>query len=154
MLDCLVNGAEKVYGFEIDQRLISWAKRCFQKLDIPESRYEFIDLTQPLPDLPRADIIYCIAMFMHLPFWQACRYFRWIHDILAPDGEAHLQFYQKPGKNWTMFWRGVPGSDDDSVATVRLHHELERAGFKILDKHLAEGEGVLPLWQMYRLGKL
>jgi SAM-dependent methyltransferase len=153
MLDCLTNGAEKVIGFEVDLKLLRRARRSFKAMGIPKDKYGFIDLSAPLPAIPAADIIYCVAMFMHLPFWQACRYFAWINDSLKPGGEAHLQFYQKAGENWTMFWNGVAHSQGDNVNTIRLHHELERAGLVIKGKHQAEGEGILPVWQMYRCVK-
>jgi SAM-dependent methyltransferase len=155
MLDCLINGAKKVYGFEINSELIRQAQESFKELGVPESCYEFIDLSQSLPELPEADVIYSVALFMHIPFWQALRYFRWIYKSLAPDGEAHLQFYQKPGEKWTMFWDGFAGSvpGGDRVTTIRLHNELERIGFNIESTHMAEGKGVLPLWQMYKCVK-
>lgn len=158
MLDCIINGAEKVIGFDIDGKLLDDAELSFQELGIDKGLYDFFNLSDfgsqwAKGGYPQADIIYCLAMFMHLPFWQACRYFRWMHQTLVPGGEAYLQFYQAPGSAETMFWNGVNGSHGDNVTTIRLHNELERAGFSILDRHLAEGEGVLPVWQMYRLGK-
>lgn len=158
MLDCIANGAKRVIGFDIDGKLLGDAGRSFRELGIDKDLYDFFNLADfdsqsAKGGYGQADIIYCLAMFMHVPFWQACRYFRWIHRSLAADGEAHLQFYQAPGDDETMFWNGIIGSNGDNVTTVRLHNELERAGFTILDRHLAEGKGVLPVWQMYRMGK-
>lgn len=154
MLDCLRKGAEYVAGMEVDRDLISRAIRSFNKLEIPPQKWMFWslgDLGHIHNDSPKADIIYSLAMFMHISFWQACSWFRWIARNLAPGGEAHLQFYQA-GDGMTMFWGGLPtcphGGDD--VLTVRMEHELDRAGLRILGKHLAVGPGMLPVWQMYR----
>jgi len=150
MLDCLINGAKEVIGFEIDSKLIKRATRSFQKLGVQSSLYSFIDLSAPAQALPKADIVYSVAVFMHIPFWQAVRYFQWIYETLVPGGEAHLQFNQGHDFLETKFWCGTTEGRVDSVSTIRLDHELERAGLIIESKHLAEGEGVLPVWQMYR----
>jgi SAM-dependent methyltransferase len=153
MLDCLINGAQKVIGVEINDALIEQARRSFRELAIPETSYEFLNIADLPPDFPRVDLVYCVAMFMHIPFWQAVRYFQWIHEALIPGGEAHLQFHQVDGAGMTMFWDGTTEGKGDSVSTIRLDHELERAGLIIKEKRLAEGAGVLPVWQLYRCVK-
>jgi SAM-dependent methyltransferase len=148
MLECLLNGAKKVVGFEINSDLIERAETSFQELGVQSNLFCFISSYTASQTVLKADIVYSIALFMHLPFWQASRYFQWIYEVLKPDGEAHLQFYQVDGI--TMFWDGTTEGKGDSVSTIRLDHELERTGLKIESKHLAEGDGVLPVWQMYR----
>ena len=155
MLDCLRKGAPEVHGFEVDKSLIDRAWESFEKLGIPFRQYSFkcVDELDDM-ELPKADIIYSLATFMHIPFWQACSWFRWIARNLALGGEAHLQFYQA-GNGRTMFWGGLATSPPcgDDVSDVRLHHELDRAGLRVIGKHLAEGPGILPVWQMYRCVK-
>lgn len=155
VLDCIKRGATAAYGFEVDGGLLRLARDSFSSLGVPTEKYMLLDLASyQITKLPQADIIYSLAVFMHLPFWQACRQFRWIAEHLAPGGEAHLQFYQS-GNGRTMFWGGLaitPHGGDD-VSDVRLHHELDRAGLKVIGKHLAEGPGILPVWQMYRCVK-
>ena len=153
MLDCIVNGAEKVVGFEVAPELIRRARTSFKELGVPMGRYEFIDLSRPTPSIPAPDIVYSIAVFMHIPFWQAIRYFQWIYETLPPVGVAHLQFYQEASSGMTMFWNGIAGSLGDAVTTIRLDNELERVGFTIKSKRLAEGDGILPVWQMYECVK-
>ncbi len=154
MADCLANGVRMIHGIEVNDSLLAMARRSFQALGMDEDRYRFHN-TLVMPPLEDIDIVYCVAVFMHLPFWQAGRYFRWIHQVLRPGGEAHVQFYQPRDKNWTMFYDGFVGAPvgGDHVSTVRMENELSRAGFEIMDKFLAEGDGVLPVWQMYRLVK-
>jgi len=153
MLDCIVNGAARVIGLEMGQPLVSMARASFRELGVPDDRYQLIDLFES-PNgptgLPKADIIYCLAMLMHIPFWQACRYFRWMRQSVAPAGEVHLQFYRQPGSTTTMFWDGFKGAvhGGDHVSNIRLHHELERAGLKVVETHVADAP--LPVWEMYR----
>ena len=142
MADCLHNGAEKVYGFEIDTELISIARRSFQELGILPERFEFIDISKPLPELPQADLAYCMTLFMHIPHWQGLRYFQWLYEILKPGGEAHLQFHQVD--DVTMF-----NNNRDNISRIRLENELTQTGFTITRRFLAEGEGIKPVWQFY-----
>ena len=154
MADCIKNGAAIVHGIEVNEGLLEMGRQAFQASGVDQDRYRFHNVLT-MPRLSDIDIVYSVAVFMHLPFWQACKYFEWINRILAPNGEAHLQFYQQAGENRTMFRDGFVGAQHggDHVTTVRLDNEFERAGLVIMDKRLAEGEGVLPVWQMYRLGK-
>jgi SAM-dependent methyltransferase len=153
MLDCLINGAQKVIGVEINDMLIEQAQRSFWELAIPKTSYEFLNIADLSQDFTQVDMVYCMAMFMHIPFWQSVRFFQWVYSILKPGGEAHLQFYQSDGAWTTKFWCGTTEGKNDSVSTIRLDHELERAGLTIKEKRLAQGVGVLPVWQLYRCVK-
>jgi len=149
MLDCLVNGAELVVGLEVNKKLLDSALRSFQELKIPESSYRFVDLSvDGVPNLPAPDIIYSKAVFMHIPWWQSKRHLEVIHELLKPEGEAHIQFYQYEKKPEIMFFNGV-----DKIKLVQLESRLYQIGFDVVSKRLAEGEGILPVWKLYHLKK-
>jgi len=158
MLDCIQAGAKKVIGFEVDNSVINAARNSFQELGVDQTKYDFVHIGKTIPDLPKADIIYSLAVLMHIPFWQAIRYFYWMKENLSPNGELYLQFYQRPGQGETMFYGGLKESDCpgcDSVSNKRLHYELSKVGFLVVDSFLLEGDGIVPVWQMYKLvGKL
>lgn len=158
MLDCIINGAKKVIGVDVNDDLMDMAKRSFRELGVKKQAYGFFNPlnlcnSRDRGDWHLADIVYSVAMFMHIPFWQAVRYFQWIGQVLKPDGEAHLQFYQEPDSRMTMFWEGTTEGKDDGVSTVRLEHELERAGLRIQSRRMAVGLGILPVWKMYHCTK-
>jgi SAM-dependent methyltransferase len=148
LLDCIINGAKLAVGFEVDQGLIDMVEHSFQEIGVPEDKYRLVNLVpNGIPNLPMADLVYSVAVWMHLPWWQAKRYFEVVHSLIKEGGEAHFQFYQK-WDGGTMFLNG-----EDSITTVQLENELDRIGFEKVAQHLAVGHNVLPVWQMYRLRK-
>ena len=147
-LECIVKGAEKVHMIEADRNLIGQASRSFFELGIGNGRYQFIssDDNEGLSSIPQMDIIYCMAVFQHIPWWQAQAWLKWIGRKLKPGGETHLQFYFVGDE--TMFW-----NNDENVTTARVEREIGRVGLKVRMKRLAEGKGVLPVWNIYECTK-
>lgn len=148
MLDCLVNGARLVVGFEVDQGLIDKAEQSYREIGVPEDKYRFVNLyPDGIPALPMADLVYSVALFQHLPWWQARRLMEAFQAVVKEGGEAYYQFYQD-GDPYTMFL-----NNQDRITTVWMENELARMGYDLVDKRLAEGVNVLPVWQMYHLKK-
>jgi hypothetical protein len=149
-LECLKKGAKKVYLMEIDQTLISHMEDSFTRLGVPKDQYEIInigdnDLMQNIPI--KFDIVYCMAVFMHIKFWQGQAWFNWISKNTQAGSEVHFQFYQT--NKTTMFWNGL-----DSVTNIRMEHELEKVGLRIIDITPINEEGMVSdVWYIYKLIK-
>jgi 2-polyprenyl-3-methyl-5-hydroxy-6-metoxy-1,4-benzoquinol methylase len=146
-LEALRKGANKVYLMEVNRLLIECAARSFRGLDVNTNQYQLIPIEHTLVNLPeKVDIIYCMAVFMHIKFWQGKVWLRWMANNLKDDGEIHLQLYQV--NNQTMFWNGV-----DSVSDLHMEQEMDRVGLEVISKDLAKGKDILPVWYLYRLVK-
>ncbi len=148
-LDCIANGAEHVYCLEIDQQIIDHASRSFRELEVPEDKYDFMRVPAGVEIAPGSiDIVYCMAVFMHIPLCEVQAYLCWIHRVLADEGEAHLQFHQVDGT--TLFRSdGIPEHSyripDNSVDAI-----LEEAGLTITDKEYPRDENLEPVWTLYK----
>lgn len=150
MLDCIASGANIVYGVEIDQGIIDAAERSFRELGVPEEKYRFLcaataDLAY---DLPEADVIYSIAMFMHIPWQEIRAYISLIAHKLK--GTAYLQFYQEHGCTTVS---DIAGRKPEYMRDVDLDCFLESCGLRIADKEYPREPDMLPVWTYYSIVK-
>lgn len=146
MLDCIINGASRVYGFEVSVRLIDSATRSYKTLGIDPDKYRFIHIVNDPAVDQMADVIYCLAVFMHLHWWQNKRYMQWFRESLNDDGDVFIQTYQKDGLN--MCYNG-----NDNVLAITFERELEKNGFDIVNDSWYFGDTDYPLWHLYHCKK-
>lgn len=150
-IDCIVNGAAKVYCLEINQPIIDMARRSFAELCIPEDAYEFVLIDGKWAPPEPVDVVYCMAVFMHIPVSEFANYLRLIHDCLKPGGEAHLQFWQQDGK--TMFHNDGKPNHETRLLDTEVDAMIANAGLRLREKHYPRGEGLEPVWTFYVLEK-
>lgn len=144
-LDCINNGAKKVYGLEVDPIILANAQKSFEALGIDPKAYHFADIEDA--STPQVDLVFCVAVMMHLPYWQYKVYLNWISEHLKAGGEAHIQLYDKGDGNM-LFLNNI-----DNVSRMQAERDMKSAGFTIEDSFIAEGPGVIPVWRMYELRK-
>jgi predicted TPR repeat methyltransferase len=146
MADCIANEAKMVYGVEIDQGIIEKATRSFQELEVPAEKYRFVcSATESLREvLPKADVIYSQAVFMHMPFGEVVDYLRLIAAKL--NGTAYLQFYQKDG--FTTF-HAIATHHPVCLADSGVDATIEASGLQLVRKDYPRGPELEPVWTFY-----
>lgn len=148
MADCIANGAKKVYGIEIDPFLLGMAEQSFRELNVSENAYQFLcAVTEDLwTILPQADVIYSVAVFMHMPFQEVEEYFRLIVDKLLPNGVAFLQFYQVDG---VTTFRAVADRPTVLIPDAAVDRALDATGLQLVRKDYPRQPDMEPVWTYY-----
>ena len=148
IVDCIANGAEHVYGLEINQPLINRTWQTFQELHVPPRRYDLLLVPEDV-NIPSdtIDIVYCLAVFMHIPLCEVRAYLLWIREILVAGGEAHLQFHQEDGR--TLFRSDGHPDHPYTIPDDTVDAMIEEAGLKVTEKQYPRGEELVPVWTFY-----
>ena len=150
-LSCIKNGAKKVYCLDVDRNLLDIAQWSFDKLEVPRESYEFICLDGSQPDITEpVDIVFCLAVFMHIPLAQVRSYLAWICSIMPDDGKAYLQFYQNYGH--TTF-NCIAEETPQKIMDRSVDMLFLEAGLRVLSKEFPTDQVQYSVWTYYTCEK-
>lgn len=133
---------------EVDQTLIDMGVRSFREIGIEPCRYRWVNVVGSYDDLPKFDIVYSRAVFMHLPIELVIAYWQWTAQHLTASGEAHFQLYQSDGK--TTFCCPFK---DYVILDSEAEAILQSCGLSIVDRREIRRLDMEPVWTMYILKK-
>lgn len=127
---------EKVYGIEIDERLIDNAKKIFKNINVPSEFKKYNGNTLP-QEINSYKYIVLIDVLHHIPKQNQFSFLKNIYDMM--NEESILIIKDIDRKNPLHYWNKIhdmvfSGEIGNEPNSLKLQNELTNMGFKKITK--------------------